>query len=228
MKKRCVLLLPAIILMMFLYCILAVSANASEGNVPSEKETRAYANEHNTWVLCYQQGCRTGSFYQYDATDDCLYFSYSKYACVDVYDTQGVFLYSIIFPERQNGSVSVRCEDNRVYISTKDNILYVFAGTEEVEHIDYDTAAKKGYDFFWFYHNEPHITVDGSWISWLDETGNVIKQIPTPAAIKNTIPSPSGTMAAIPIMGASIVLAAFVLKALLQIAAYKRKKTETF
>lgn len=226
-NRKCILLFSIIILVGVFCSYLVVPVNASEGNMLSEKEARAYANENNTWVICYQQGTRTSDFYRYAATDDYLYFSYSKHNCVDVYDTEGTFLYSILFPERQNGCISVRSEDNRAYICDKDNILYIFSGTEEAGRMDYDTAVEKGYDFLWSDDNEPQITVDGRRISWLDETGNVMKQIPTPAAIKNTLPPPSGAVAAIPIMGASIILAAFVLKALLQIVTYKQRKRET-
>jgi hypothetical protein len=189
-----------------------VSANVSERKGLSEKEAHAYANEKNTWVICYQQGIRTSNFYQYDATDSCLYFSYFKPGCVDVYDTQGVFLYSIIFPERQNGGVLIRCENNLTYIRTKDNILYVFSGTEEVQHMYYDTAKEKGYDSFWFRDNTPHVTVDSKWICWLDETGSVNKQIPTPSVIRETVPLPSGAEIALPIIAVLVILLSFFFK----------------
>ena len=226
MMRKCILLFFSIMLMGIMCCPQRVPGNASERNELSEKEAQAYANENNTWVICYEQGTRTSDFYQYDATKDYLYFSYSKHGCVDVYDTEGIFLYSIIFPGRQNGGISVRCENNQVYICTKDNILYIFSGAREIEHMDYDTAVEKGYDFFWFYDNEPHIKVDGRWTCWLDETGDVIKHISTPPVIKNTIPPPSGAMVAIPILGSSLLLAVFIMKALVQIVTSLRRKIE--
>lgn len=225
MRRRYFLLF---IVMMFIGIgsgLLPFAVNAVESDGLSEKEARAYANEHNTWVLCYQQGSRTSNFNQYDATDDRLYFSYSKHDCVDVYNMQGVFLYSIIFPERQNGSVSVRCEDDWVYISTKDNILYIFSGAEEVEHMDYDAAADKGYDFFWFYENEPHITVDGKGISWFGEAGDVVREIPTPSVIRETIPLPDDAATAIPIICAALFFVVLAMQALPWIRASIRRKT---
>lgn len=201
------------------------SASASEWKGLSEKEARAYANKNNTWVICYQQGIRTRTFYQFDATDSYLYFSYSKNGCVDVYDTQGVFLYSIIFPERQNGAVCVRCENNLAYIFSKDHILYIFSGAEEVEHMDDSTASERGYDFFWFSDNEPNITVDSESICFLDETGSVIKRIPTPTIIRNTTPLPNDAVIAMQIIAAAIVLFVLVIKVLgLITAKYARGK----
>lgn len=207
----------AIVLIFIMCSTMCVSANAASMEGKTEKEMRAYANENNTWVVCYQQGARTSNFYQYDATNEYIYFSYSKHSCVDVYDKTGTFLYTFLFPERQNGGVSVRCENDKVYISTKDNILYIFSGVEEVEHMDYDTAAEKGYDFFWFYNNEPHITVEQKWIYWHDDGGNVVNQIATPSVVSETIPPSGALMTAIPLIAVSLVLLIFIIKVLSQI-----------
>lgn len=183
-----------------------VSAFTSPPDSLSENELRKYANENNTWVICYQQGSRNSDFYQFDATDTHLYFSYSEYSCVDVYDIQGTFLYSIIFPDRQNGSVNVRCEDNQAYICSKFDTLYIFEDIEEVERMDCDTAREKGFDFFWFYDNKPIITVDRNWISWYDESGEITKQIATPSAIRKTIPHSNPQIVILPIIVLAVVL----------------------
>lgn len=188
MKKICIWLSAAIVLTSITFSTMRLSVKASDMKDQSEKELRVYANENNTWVLCYQQGKRTGDFFQFDATAECLYFSYFEHSCVDVYDINGIFLYSFIFPDRQNGGVCVRCEDNNTYISTKDNILYIFNGIEEIDCMDYDEAAKKGFDFFWFYNNEPHITVDNNYICWLNANGEIENKIDTPTVIRETIP----------------------------------------
>lgn len=191
MKYLCIWLSFALVLTCIMSSSVRVSASSSDTRGKSEKELREYANENDTWVVCYQQGKRTHNFYQYDATNECLYFSYSENSCVDVYDMNGVFLYSFLFPDRQNGAVGVRCENNQTYISTKDNILYIFEGIEEIDHMDYDEASEKGYDFFWFYNNEPHITVDNTWIQWHGSSGEIARQIKTPTVIKQTVPFPS-------------------------------------
>lgn len=208
-----------IIVLSFAMCgTTRVYAAATDVVEKSEKEMRAYANENDTWVICYQQGIRTSNFYQYDATSEYIYFSYSKHDCVDVYDTNGTYLYSFLFPERQNGSVSVRCENEQVYIGTKDNILYIFAGVEEVERMNGDTAKEKGFDFFWFYDNEPHITVDQKWISWHDDSGEVVRQITVPIVIRETIPPHGEMMAAVPIAVLAVVLFVLLIGVIRKIA----------
>lgn len=187
--KNISLFLSSIIVIIFLLLgTVPVIANSSGLNDKSEEELRQFANENNIWVVCYRQGKRTTRFFQCDATSEYMYFSYSKESCVDVYDLYGKYLYSFIFPDRQDGGVCVRCEENQVYISTKDNVLYVFKGIEEVDRMDYDEAVVNGYDFFWFYNNNPKITVNDDLIRWHSNSGEVVKEISTPDVIKQTIP----------------------------------------
>lgn len=216
MRRNSILLLSLLVITWISWTPIRVSAKTAAGNELSEKEARAYANMNNTWVICYQQGIRTSDFYQYDATDTCLYFSYSKHSCVDVYNTEGVFLYSFIFPERQNGTVSIRCENDNVYVCTKDNLLYIFSDDEEIGHMDYAEATKKGYDFFWFDDNQPNILVDAKWIHWLNENGDIIKQISTPSVIKNTMPPSSSTILSMPIVLVLLILLLLVYSFLLK------------
>lgn len=188
MKNISLFIFFTIVIICLLLGTVPATANSSEFNDKSEEELRQVAKENNMWVVCYRQGKRTTRFFQYDATSEYMYFSYSKESCVDVYDLHGKFLYSFIFPDRQNGGVCVRCEEDQVYISTKDNILYIFKGIEEVDRMDYDEAVTNGYDFFWFYNNDPKITVNDDLIRWHDNSGDVVKEINTPNVIKQTLP----------------------------------------
>lgn len=216
MKYMCCFLSFVIVLTCLMVSFVGVSADSCDLADKSEKELRKYANENNTWVVCYQQGKRTSSFFQYDATTECIYFSYSKHSCVDVYDMNGSFLYSFIFPDKQNGGICVRCEGNQVYISTKDNDLYIFEGIEEIDRMDYDKATEKGFDFYWFYDNNSHITVDNTWIRWHDNSGEVVKEAKTPTVIKQTIPSNSIKTNFILFVAAFIVFLITIIRAISQ------------
>ena len=189
MKNMCLLLSFIIVLTSLVFGAVSVSANSSKMMDKSEEELCQYANENNTWVVSYQQGKRPTSFFQYDATSEYLYFSYSIPSCVDVYDLHGTFLYSFIFPDSPNGGVCVRCEEDQVYISTKNHVLYIFNGIDEVACMDYEEATANGYDFFWFYENNPIITVNNDRIRWHGNNGVVVKEINTPKVIKQTIPA---------------------------------------
>ncbi len=171
-----------------LYCTVYSSANSTNPTDLSESELRTYTNENNTWLICCQQGSRSSKYTSCDATDKYYYFSYNAHDCVDVYDTNGLFLYSILLPQNQNGAIGIRCVDDQVFIRTKNKVLYIFEGTEEITRMDYDMACEMGYDYRWFFTYEPQIKVDTQWISRLDSNGNVIEQITTPAIVRQTIP----------------------------------------
>ncbi len=178
-----------IVLSLLLVCTsFTMSANASEYNNKNESDSHDYADDNDTWTICFQQGRRDRHFYQYDATDENLYFSYSDYNCVDVYDKSGKFVYSFIFPDRQNGCISVRCDDDRVYIGTKDEAVYIFDGTTEIAYYQYEEAVKLGYDFGWFEDNQPRITVDEQWIHWQHGASGKDVRLATPSVISNTVP----------------------------------------
>lgn len=210
MNIKHIFLILVVVMMLFTILPCYTLASNTPENELSERELRIYATEHQTWVLSDQQGSRNSDFYQYDATDTRLYFSYSEYSCVDVYDLEGTFLYSLVFPNRENGSVNVRCENNLAYISSKDNILYIFSDRVETENMDYDTARKEGYDFYWFNENDPSMTVDDYHISWYDESGALIKQIQTPSVIQQTMPPSKELGSAIPIIILALALYLFI------------------
>ena len=178
---------------MFLLCGLAVLLLLGQITVIAVATGTVYAAEESaveseSWYISEQRGVRRFDFYDCDATGEYLYFSYTEYSCVDVYNLDGVFQYSIILPDRQNGGVRVRCLENRVYISAKNNIIYVFEDREEIQRIEYRTAYENGYLSLWFSENPSKIRVDQEHISWLDGNGAVIRQIETPDMIAKTIP----------------------------------------
>ena len=177
-----------LVILLILTWVIPTSAIAVDFDENNEKDARNFANEHDTWVICYQQGVRNSDFYQYDATDNFIFFSYSEYSCVDVYNMDGIFQFTLIFPNKQNGGVNVRCIGNNVYISTKDSEVYVFDGTQEIAHLSRDEAVSNGYDSSWFRNKDGCMAVDSEWISIFDTNGTIIIRIQTPTIIKQTIP----------------------------------------
>ena len=206
MKARTVFLILASLGTIFL-SFSPSRAYALDNSHKTEQDARKQANAKNTWAISEQQGIRKSSFYQYDTTGRYIYFSYSKENCVDVYDTEGTFLYCIVLPDRQNGSVGVRCSNDEVYISTKDDTVYIFQGEIEVGQLSSEEAAEKGYDFFWFYENTPHIKVDSDQISLFDHNGEMIRQIHTPRVVAQSIPK-SGNIPILLILVAILILIA--------------------
>lgn len=146
----------------------------------AEETLKNQANEENTWIISRQNAVRKGKYTQIDATDSYLYISYSKSSCVDVFNHNGDFQYAILLPDCQNGTVQIRCLDNYLFVSDKNNVVYIFDGNEEIERMNYDQAKIKGYDFFWFEEKKSVQKVDESFYYEMDDTGNAVKKVLLP------------------------------------------------
>lgn len=145
-----------------------------------EESLRDQANIGNTYVISHQQAIRKGKYSQVDATDEHLFFSYSKSNCVDVFNHQGDFQYAIILPDCQNGTVQIRCVGNSLFVSDKKNVVYIFNETGKVERMDYDQAKLGGYDYFWFEGKTTNQIVDDSYYYEMDAAGSVIRKVLLP------------------------------------------------
>ncbi len=159
------------------------------GYVRSNEEGKnSVPEDRGKWTVTYRQGERKHDYYRCDTTSDRLYFAYWDDSCVDVYDHAGIFLYSFQFPDRQNGGITIRCEEDLVYVNDKDDVTYVFRYETLLRTMEWEEASAEGKNSSWFYNSEPNVTVDQANIKWLDENGNVVKQIKTPAVISETVP----------------------------------------
>lgn len=223
MRKRCVLL---ILVLAFLCSACTVVNQAEDRPVLSEateRELRSYANEYNTWVLCYKQGTRTSNYTRCDATNQNLYFSYTVHNCVDVYDMEGTFLYSILFPYRQNGVIYVRCDDTQAYIRDKFGSVYIFEGNKIVKTMNKETADLQGINSYWFYDHVSGITVDRQWIT-IREGSQTTHQIRTPAKVSRSTPAP---VSAENLQGLVVLsAAAFVFLVIAYCVAFRKRKNE--
>ena len=200
MRKQLFFVVCFLIAVYVINCILSNPAAAFDAVDKKDHSLRGSATQCNTWEISYQLGQRIANYYQCDASDDYIYFSYSKYSCVDVYNMDGVFLYSYIFPDMQNGSMNVRCEDNYIYIGAKDNSVHIFDGVEEVAHLSRDEAIENGYDFSWFREENSRMKVNSEWICVLNYDGTEEIRIPTPSVIQKNIPPTNAMINTIPIV----------------------------
>lgn len=114
------------------------------------------------YVISHVKGQRTASIVDYDATDDYFFLAYSeKLALVDAYSMNGEYAFSIIFDFRRNGSISLRCEDNYLYVYTKYGNVFIFEGERCVEAIEADSASGRGYGWWWFEDKQRSVKLSG-------------------------------------------------------------------
>ncbi|MBQ7098619.1 MAG: hypothetical protein IJO05_02730 [Oscillospiraceae bacterium] len=177
------------VLFLLLFSVLGRDSLCMQTYASTNKEVLPVSLQNHELEITHKQGIRDSNWYQFDATQKYIYFSYSLYNCVDVYDLDGNFCFTIILPASiNNGCVSIRCDGEKVYISSKDNTLYIWDEEDAFEILDSGTAIEKGYDFYWFYNNSPRIIVDKQYISFLDNNSGISKQIGTPKIISDTMP----------------------------------------
>lgn len=138
------------------------------------------------WELSFQH-IGPIAFEQCDATDEYLYFSYmNSVSSVDVYDRQACYLYSLVFSDKQNGAIYLRCDQDKMYIKLRNDYVYVFQGKEELACMTEAEADSKGYTNAWFKAAESRLDVDNSQLYLLDEQGQCIAEIEKPQEINES------------------------------------------
>lgn len=152
-----------------------------------ESQLRQELSEKGTWVISDQQGAR-GPVEFTDATGEYLFLGYSHIStCVDVYDRNGEFQYSILFDDIQKGRFRMRCEGSRLYILTRKGQLFVFNGSTEVLHQTADEAAHYGYTKDWFQERNYRITIDDGVIEGVSSTSEDSFELLLPEGVRVNI-----------------------------------------
>ena len=162
---------------LLVFCVLALCLT-----VKQSMERNAPVNTE--WTLSSQHvGPR--SFAQCDAAGEYLYFSYqNSRSSVDVYDRQACYLYTLVFSDRENGVIYLRCDQDEMYIKLRNDYVYVFRGKEELACLTESEADSKGYTNAWFKNADSRLVVADSILYLLDEQGQRIDQMVKPEEIK--------------------------------------------
>ena len=156
------------------------SACRKEANYNSEmvSEERQLANAENAIVSHNSEG--KGNYSFFDATDSYVYFSYSEQSAqVDAYNYLGEYQFTILLSYRENGSVTIRCHENRLYISSKYKNVFVFSDEQLLESYSEEEAKNKGYTSSWFQKRSIPIQMKFTRIHRQRETGTDAICIPS-------------------------------------------------
>lgn len=117
----------------------------------------------------------------YDATNDYIFFAYSeRIAVVDAYDMNGNYVFSIQFDQNNRGAISIRCEDNLLYVTTKEGNLFVFDGDNLVAAHSEKDAVAQGYHWSWFEGKKRNVALIGMTFYTLNSDGSFENKIPLP------------------------------------------------
>lgn len=129
-----------------------------------------------------------GSVSSYDATDSLVYFAYSEQtACVDAYNYAGEYQFSIHFYNREKGSISIRCDNNILYVCSKYGNVFVFDGNQLIRKMTSQEGEDAGFTDSWFRTRSVQIQRKFSKIYRYDSSGNTISVISVPSKILENI-----------------------------------------
>lgn len=151
-----------------------------EYDAQEEAATRHYADSSDTWVIGYENAIRKGDYSTPGATNDLLYLPYRISDCVNVYDHHGNFQYAIHFPYRQNGTISVRCNERLAFITDKDHVTYVFDGTKLLDQFRPEEAESNGYSPLWMMETGECQEYDGDTLYITNQFGETLHTIQMP------------------------------------------------
>lgn len=153
------------------------------GFVSEERQLQRKAREENICIINDLQGIRDRQYSYHAIGNEYVFFSYSVGSFVDAYDHNGIYQFTIIVPDSQNGTVSIRCDGDLLYISSKQDLIYIFDGTEQVDCLTDEESELAGYDWRWF-NDQPGLEKDKNYIYLKDENGNIVLQATIPNAVK--------------------------------------------
>ena len=175
MKSRMPFSAVVILVFFLLFCPFNFQAYAAEqvDNVSPDTAEQCH--------ISYTLSTRRPSVVDYDATNEYVFFAYSEnLAVVDAYNMSGEFVFSILFEFREKGSISIRCENNLLYVSTKFGNVFVFDHDQLLEVIESSAATEKGYGWKWFEGKQRNVSLIGINLYKLNQTGDIGRSIPIP------------------------------------------------
>lgn len=147
----------------------------------AEQVDNASPDTAERYYISYKLGPQRPSVVDYDATNEYVFFAYSEnITVVDAYNMSGEFAFSILFEFREKGSISVRCEDNLLYVSTKFGNVFVFDHDQLLEIIEASSAAEKGYGWKWFEGKQRNVSLIGTNLYKLNQEGDILYSIAIP------------------------------------------------
>lgn len=147
----------------FALCVLhGVVFRSERGKTPQAEED---------WFAGYQLGDRRSVYSKCDATNDLIFFAYGS-SFVDAYDTEGEFQFTLYFKDKQNGGFHIRCEDQKLYVSTKGHTVFIFDRDREVSRMNLEEARENGFSYVWFDEKKPNFRIDNDFAYMVDPQTN--------------------------------------------------------
>ena len=77
----------------------------------------------------------------------------------------------------------IRCDENLLYVKLRNDIVYIFSGTEEIAKLAEDEANASGYTNQWFKNTDSKLRVKDGFVYLLASEGKESARIAKPSSI---------------------------------------------
>lgn len=125
------------------------------------------------WQIHETQLVPREKVYQMAAEAGKLYVFFNASELLNVYTTQGEFLYGIQFPNGQNGVSALECRENLAYIHARGSGIYIFEGTKLLR-FELQSIYNPGHDELETVFTGEANHEDGGFLYQYDESANRI------------------------------------------------------
>ena len=187
----------------------------SRSTVPQGSNLNADSTDASTssYTVSYEQATHRGTISDFDATKEYVYFAYSeKCSVVDVFDHQGLFLYSLLFENRAKGILLIQCKNDQLYIQLKNDEIMVFSGDCLLESYSKQAAKDAGIDDRWFHKAPEKIALKGLTFYRIDTIQDVEYPIPVPGYIALSYYTPYLLIAIVILLFSATLLGSYLRK----------------
>lgn len=190
MKKLFAVILLFIFILVCLTDSVVSAIKTPRYNIEQEQKAREHVQLTQMLVMISQKGKRNEKHYQVVINDQIVYFSYLKSSCVDAYDFEGNFLFSIIVPDYSKGVINLCCYEKELFVFSKSGDLFVVGTKGQINKFSREVSAEKGYTSGWCreQNQKQIIEIGKEYILLKDVEGVILERIKTPSTIANNLP----------------------------------------
>lgn len=113
------------------------------------------------------------------ATKDAVFVAYNeKMAAIEAYNYRGVYQYTILLADAQNGGIRLWSDGDILYVSSKYGNVFAFQGKQLLWQMDVGEAREQGIDDY--FARPSNVSVDGNTVIVMNEENQIAAKVPLP------------------------------------------------
>lgn len=113
------------------------------------------------------------------ATKDAVFVAYNeKMAAIEAYNYRGVYQYTILLADAQNGGIRLWSDGDILYVSSKYGNVFAFQGQQLLWKMDFGEAREQGIDNY--FSRPSNVSVNGDTVLVMNEKNQIAAKVPLP------------------------------------------------